>query len=118
VDKFSACQVINDANCGVENIRFNRGARGKCLSTLVGTLDKPTLLNLPDSQIGHVSNSAYSRLNSTQPFLQASMASYFNPRRLTMAVATPSLVGNEFGNGNITFENKCSNSVMHAFDTL
>jgi hypothetical protein len=35
-----------------------------------------------------------------------------------MVVAIPSLVGSEFGVGNITFANKCNNSVMHALVTL
>jgi hypothetical protein len=35
-----------------------------------------------------------------------------------MAVATLSLAGKEFGEGNITLENRHNNSVMHAFDTL
>jgi hypothetical protein len=115
---FSPCHVIKEASSGVENILFNRGTRGKCLNTFQGTLDTPTRLNLPASHIGQVSKVANSRLNKTHPFLHASMASYLNPNRLTMAVATPSLVGNEFGTGNITLENKCSNSVMHALLTL
>jgi hypothetical protein len=118
LDMFSPCHVIKEASSGVENILFNRGTRGKCLNTFQGTLDTPTRLNLPASHIGQVSKVANSRLNKTHPFLHASMASYLNPNRLTMAVATPSLVGNEFGTGNITLENKCSNSVMHALLTL
>ena len=114
----SPCQVINDASCGVENILFRRGTNGKCLSTFIGTLDSPTLLYLPASHMGQVSSSAYSRLNSTQPFLHASMALYLKPSLETMVVAIPSLVGSEFGKGRMTFENKCSNSVMHALVTL
>lgn len=117
-DMLSPCHVINDASFGVENIRFNRGTRGKCLNTFAGTLDKPTRLYLPASHTGHVSSSAYSRLNNTHPFLHASMASYLSPSLLTIVVAVPSLVGNEFGKGRMTFEKRCSSSEMHAFDTL
>jgi hypothetical protein len=115
---FSLCHVINEASCGVENILFKRGTNGKCLNTFTGTLERPTRLNLPASQTGQVSRSAFSRRKSTQPFLQASMASYLKPSRVSMDVAIPSLVGSEFGTGNITFENKCSSSVMHALVTL
>ena len=58
--------------------------------------------------------SAYSRLNKTHPFLQTSIALYCNPSRHSIVVAAPSLLGNEFGEGKITLENSCSNSVMHA----
>ena len=118
LDMLSPCQVIKDANCGVENILFKRGTNGKCLNTFIGTLDSPIRLYLPASHMGQVSNSVYSRLNSTHPFLHASMASYLKPSLETMVVAIPSLVGSEFGKGRMTVENKWSNSVMHALVTL
>lgn len=92
--------------------------RGKCLNTFAGTLDRPTRLYLPASHTGQVCSSACSRLNNTHPFLQASMLSYFNPILLTMLVAVPSLLGNEFGNGKMILENRWSNSVMHSLLTL
>ena len=112
------CHVIRAAMCGVENILRKRGMRGKWRSTLFGTLDMPTLLYLGALHNGHASMSAYSPLNSTHPFLHASIVSYFSPRRLSMDVATPSLPGSEFGEGKITFENRCSSSLMQAFVAL
>lgn len=117
-DKFLACHVIRDANCGVENILLNRGPKGKCLNTFMGTLDNPRVLYLPAWQVGQNSISVYSFLYKTHPFLHASMALYCRPIRLSMVVAFPSLVGMEFGVGKITLDSKCNSSFMHAFDTL
>ena len=115
---FPACHDIKEASCGVENIRLSLGINGKCLNTLLGTVDIPTLLYLQALHTGHVSVSAYSFLNNMHPFLHACIASYFNPSRLNILVAIPSLVGKEFGVGKITLENKCNNSLIHSFVTL
>lgn len=117
-DMLSPCHVMSAARCGVENILLSRGMRGKCLRTFIGTLDIPTRLYRGAWHIGHVSKSAFPFLNNTQPFLHASIASYLSPSRPNILLASPSLLGSEFGDGKITVASRCSISLMHAFVAL
>lgn len=117
-DIFVACHVINNANCGVENICLRRGMTGKCLSTLNGTLDCPTLLNRGALHRGHISKSTYPALNNTHPFRHASIALYSSPSRPSILLAMPSLRGSELGDGKITVDNNYNISFIHAFVVL